>query len=44
MAARWLLTPLVYAIKYPFLALLLMLASGSMVLAYRQRLKMRQMG
>lgn len=44
MAARWLLTPLVYAIRHPYLALLLMLASGSMVLAYRQRQKMRQAG
>jgi hypothetical protein len=41
MATRWLLTPLVYAIKYPYLALFIMLASSLLVLGYRQRLKMR---
>jgi hypothetical protein len=35
MATRWLLTPLVYAIKYPYLALLL-LASGLFVPIYCQ--------
>ena len=44
MAARWLLTPLVYTIKYPYLALLLMLAAGLMVLVYRQRVQMKQVG
>jgi len=42
MVARWLLTPLVYAIKYPYLALLLMLATGLMVVVYRQQLKTQQ--
>jgi len=42
MAARWLLTPLVYAIKYPYLAMLFMLATGLTVLVYRQRATMKQ--
>jgi len=38
-ATRWLLTPLVYAIKHPYLALLLMFATVSMVLVYHQRVR-----
>jgi hypothetical protein len=36
-ATRWLLTPLVYTIKHPYLALLLMFATVSMVLVYHHR-------
>ncbi len=39
MATRWMLTPLVYSIKHPYLALLLMLATGLMVMVYHQRVK-----
>ena len=38
-ATRWLLSPLVYAIKHPYLALLLMFATVSMVLVYHQRVR-----
>ena len=34
---RWLLTPLVYAIKHPLLALLMMLGTGLMLALYRKR-------
>ena len=36
MATRWLLTPLVFAIKYPYMALLI-IVSGLVVPIYRQR-------
>ena len=38
---RWLLTPLVYSIKYPYQGLFLMLCTGLMVLRYRQRVKIK---
>jgi hypothetical protein len=44
MVTRWLLTPLVYAIKHPYLALLFMLTAGLTVLVYSQRVKMKQIG
>lgn len=40
-ATRWLLTPLVYAIKHPYLVMFLVFASG-LLLVYRQQIKMKQ--
>lgn len=41
-ATRWLLTPLVYAIKHPYLVMFLIFTSGSLLLVYRQQIKMKQ--
>ena len=37
MLTRWLLTPLVYGIKHPYVALLLLIGAGLMLTVYRKR-------
>lgn len=42
MLARWLLTPLVYSVKHPFLALLLVSGTLIMIVGYRKRRRFRR--